>query len=142
MKQLYDEEADKGLTPADMEAYFQDFCARWGLALRFSSEGDAGAARISGRAGVQLIRIMHEAMTNVVRHSEATEVDVRATWEDGGLSVCIADNGSGFEVEKVPLDKMGIRTMRERAHLIDGDVSLASEPGNGTRVSIFIPNVV
>lgn len=142
VRQLYGGEIDKGLTSDDMKAYFQDFCTRWGLELGYESEGETDSSKVSGRVGVQLIRIMNEAMTNVVRHSGATRVDVRTNWEDEGLSVCIADDGAGFETGKVPADRMGIRTMRERAHLIDGDILVISEPGKGTRVNIFIPNLL
>ncbi len=82
-----------------------------------------------------------EALTNVEKHSNATRVSVRAETVDGGISIVISDDGTGFVVaESLHLPgHLGLIAMRERAHLAGGWCRLDSEPGAGTRVSFWIP---
>ena len=82
-----------------------------------------------------------EALSNVEKHSNATRVSVRAETMDGGISVVIADDGTGFVVaESLYLPgHLGLIAMRERAHLAGGWCRLDSEPGTGTRISFWIP---
>ena len=82
-----------------------------------------------------------EALSNVEKHSNATRVSVRAETVDGGISIVISDDGTGFVVaESLHLPgHLGLIAMRERAHLAGGWCRLDSEPGAGTRVSFWIP---
>jgi len=82
-----------------------------------------------------------EALSNVEKHSNATRVSVRAETVDGGISIAISDDGTGFVVaESLHLPgHLGLIAMRERAHLAGGWCRLDSEPGAGTRVNFWIP---
>ena len=82
-----------------------------------------------------------EALNNVEKHSSATRVEVRAELVDGGVSVLISDDGTGFVVEEslyLP-GHLGLIAMRERAQLAGGRYRLDSEPGTGTRIAFWIP---
>ncbi|HET6848938.1 MAG TPA: GAF domain-containing sensor histidine kinase [Gaiellales bacterium] len=85
-----------------------------------------------------LYRLVQEALTNVVKHADATEVSVAVSREDGRLEVNVEDNGSGIDQE-LPSSGYGLMGMRERAALVGGTIEIASEPGRGTRVSASIP---
>ena len=88
-----------------------------------------------------VFRNISEALSNVEKHSNATRVTVRAESLHGGVSVVVADNGSGFVVAEsvhVP-GHLGLVAMRERAQLAGGWYRLDSEPGTGTRVSFWVP---
>lgn len=92
-----------------------------------------------------LLRIIQEALTNAAKHSEASHIDVTlARTGDGGAHCVVTDNGCGFDEDAVLKDPgsaqgFGLRTMQDRALSAGGDVQIESEPGDGTRISVYIP---
>jgi signal transduction histidine kinase len=90
--------------------------------------------------GVTLYRIAKEALANVVRHAEATEVAVSLSIENGAAVLEIVDNGKGMSREPTATSQsLGLLGMRERAELLGGSVSIASDAGAGTRVRAILP---
>ena len=85
-------------------------------------------------------RIFQETLTNVIRHANATRVEVRL-YESGNFLVLeVKDNGRGIsEVEIRNTKSIGLIGMRERAALLGGEVRLRGKPGNGTEVSVRVP---
>ena len=88
-----------------------------------------------------ILRIVGEALSNAARHAEASTVDISLDHRSGRLRVAVSDDGRGFdaEAERLAARGFGLRTMRERANLVGGDVRFVSEPGRGTRVEIAMP---
>jgi signal transduction histidine kinase len=88
-----------------------------------------------------LLRILHEAMINAIRHGSARQILVCLTDEEGSHSMKISDDGSGFDVSAaVNAGKgLGLTSMRERAQLLGGSLSIASKPGAGTVVEVGLP---
>lgn len=99
--------------------------------------------RLSFKAeSINLFRIVQEALTNAVRHSEATVIDVDLRCKKKILQVSIQDNGRGFETggkKKTSSSGLGLSTMRERAKLLGGELKIESTPGKGTRIFLEIP---
>lgn len=87
--------------------------------------------------GGELLRVVQEALTNVRRHSEADRVTVSLSATGDQLRIEVSDNGRGFDPENVEFG-VGLRSMRERAGVLDGELRVESEPGNGTRVRLSI----
>lgn len=87
---------------------------------------------------VTLFRIVQEALNNIRKHANASQVKVHLC-NGNGISLSIEDDGCGFDLETMPARGFGITTMRERAHLISGTCSIESQPGNGTRIKIWVP---
>ncbi len=85
--------------------------------------------------GGELLRVVQEALTNVRRHSEADRVTVSLSATGDQLRIEVSDNGRGFDPENVEFG-VGLRSMRERAGVLDGELRVESEPGNGTRVRL------
>ncbi len=90
-----------------------------------------------------LFRIAQEALSNVVRHSGATRVEVRLTHSPENVSLSVEDNGEGFDVEESLSNNQarpcwGLLGMIERATLAGGICRITSEPGKGTRVVVDI----
>ena len=87
-----------------------------------------------------MFRVIQESLTNIAKHAEATKVLVRARREEGGIHLIIEDNGQGFTVggPRKP-GSYGLVGLRERALLLDGEVSVASDPGHGTRIDMRLP---
>ena len=87
-----------------------------------------------------VFRILQEAMTNVLRHSQATKVNVIIEEEDGELVVEIRDNGRGItESEKLGARSLGLLGMRERANSIGGRIDITGAIGRGTKLIIRLP---
>jgi len=91
-------------------------------------------------ARYHLLKIVHEAVANALRHAGAGRVEVRAGGDAGGLRVEVRDDGCGFEPARGEwlAGHFGIRGMRERAQRIGADLLIDSSPGRGTRLSIAL----
>jgi signal transduction histidine kinase len=85
---------------------------------------------------IALYRIAQEALNNIAKHSEATQVAVNLQSDSDKVLLIVKDDGRGFDQNKVTDEKLGIQIMTERAHEIDARFDLNSTPGEGTQVSI------
>jgi signal transduction histidine kinase len=85
----------------------------------------------------QLLAVAQEALTNTLRHAEATEVIVLLKREDGGLTLAVTDNGIGFD-PSAPSFGLGLASIRERAEAIGGQVEITSAPLQGTTIMVTI----
>jgi signal transduction histidine kinase len=87
-----------------------------------------------------LFRIAQEALRNVVRHAGASAVEVSIAPMDGGLQLAVSDNGAGFDSARdAGRHSLGHASMRERVHLLGGEVDIESTPGHGTTVIAWVP---
>lgn len=127
-----------GLTPA-LEWLAEDFTARTGVACRVSVVSED--IEVPDRLATAIFRIVQEALTNVWRHAEATQVEIQVeSSRDASMVVTVHDDGVGVASESLDKPKsFGIRGMRERAALFGGLVQLQSLPGKGTTVRISFP---
>ena len=132
---------DLGLLPA-LIWQFDRYAALCGIKVQFKHFGVEGR-RFSPEIETAAYRIVQEAMTNVLRHSRAKEVNV-TVWiseQNQTLAIQIADDGVGFDVEaSFQSDKSsGLSGMRERAALLGGRFLVQSVPGEGTSVTAELP---
>ena len=81
-----------------------------------------------------LFRIAQEALSNIARHSQATQVEVELAYDQRNVSLTISDNGIGFDVASVEGTGVGLRSMRERIEALGGDFRVVSKQGQGTRL--------
>ena len=85
-------------------------------------------------------RIIQEALTNIAKHAQATEVTIFLEGREKTLRGGVEDNGSGFEPENIDQAKhMGIYGMRERIQLLGGSFHIDSDKGIGAMISFEIP---
>lgn len=96
---------------------------------------------LPARAESELLRIAQEAVTNAVRHSSASTVEITLQFTRRRVEMTIADNGCGFagEAPSVADGHFGITGMSERAQQIGGGVTVTSKQGEGTRVRVEVP---
>lgn len=112
------------------------------LKISFKSRNIRGL-RIEGEE-VNVYRIVQEAMNNILKHANATEVNVLMKKNKNKLNITIQDNGNGFDKKikkksNIQARGIGLSVMRERAKLLGGTVNIDSKPGQGTSVIIDIP---
>jgi signal transduction histidine kinase len=86
-----------------------------------------------------LLRIAREAVTNSLLHGQASRLQLRLRFEPGRIQLTAADNGRGFDPESRAGAHFGLQNMRERAAAIGGELTLRSEPGEGTEVMVEAP---
>jgi signal transduction histidine kinase len=120
-----------------MARYVDDFGDRFGLRAEFECEGEL--PHLTPRAEAELLRIAQEALNNVVRHADATVVRVRAGIVDSQIELLVGDNGIGFEPSEMKDGCFGLASMRERAEIIGGELTIDSRPQDGTRILIRVP---
>jgi two-component system, NarL family, nitrate/nitrite sensor histidine kinase NarX len=127
---------------AVLTEYLIRFQRQWGIRTELHLEGTAQQLRtlpITPTAEIQLLRILQEGLTNVRRHSNASNVKVTISNNEGWLKVLIQDNGVGFNPENINEDRLGLRIMRERAASAGGTISISSIVDVGTEIEIQIP---
>jgi PAS domain S-box-containing protein len=128
-----------GLLPA-LEAFVQSFGGQSGLAVHFVT-ARLPQCRLSSAAETALYRIAQEALTNVARHAEASEVSVILEQQAGTIVLIVEDNGVGFDVNQAAgRDALGLAGIRERAEMLGGQVTLESRPGAGTSMFVRVPS--
>jgi signal transduction histidine kinase len=94
--------------------------------------------RLTGEVGVELLRVLQEALANTRRHSGARSVEVKLRMEDQEVLAEVTDDGRGFDPASVQTG-VGLSAMRERIEGLGGKIEFSSRPGEGTRVEIRIP---
>lgn len=97
-------------------------------------------AKLGLEPSIAAFRIFQEVLTNVVRHSHATRVDICLGVSKDRLSLEVADNGVGISASEVDRKQsLGLLGMRERALLVGGEIRISGAPGQGTKVIMSIP---
>jgi PAS domain S-box-containing protein len=86
-----------------------------------------------------LYRIAQEALHNIVKHAQASRVELQLAWHEDHLELCIQDNGQGFDPTSSFPGHLGLRSMRERANRIGGKLDLHSTAGGGTLIRACVP---
>ena len=127
---------DLGLVPA-LERVVADVRNRTGLQVDMDVNLPNGR-RLPGPIETVAYRVVQEALTNVVRHADATFVHVVLEMEAVILRVAVKDDGRGFSVVE-QRSQLGLVGIQERAELVDGSVEITSAPGAGTCIELEVP---
>ncbi|HSR47172.1 MAG TPA: sensor histidine kinase [Anaerolineales bacterium] len=133
---------DLGL-PATLRWYAGEIQARTPLKVSVEVFGEPRA--LPGAVSTALFRIAQEALTNVVRHAQANEAQVRLRFADDHLDLLISDDGRGFDPRPIPgreRPAFGLLGIEERATLLGGKARIRSRPEAGTQVEVSLPYVV
>jgi two-component system, NarL family, sensor histidine kinase LiaS len=93
---------------------------------------------ISKAAEEHLFRIVQEALSNILRHAEASRVKITLTERENDIYLYISDNGKGFDPSKEKITSYGLKTMRERCEEIGGTFNIRSKEKEGTYIDIRI----
>jgi signal transduction histidine kinase len=95
---------------------------------------------LSPEMALCVFRIAQEALQNAVKHAQASEIEIALEPSGQGLLLTVRDDGVGFDLAEVT-DRfsLGLSSMRERAALVGGDLTINSRPGSGTTVTLTVP---
>lgn len=128
---------DLGLLTA-IESQAEDFQSRTGIACELRLPGSE--LRLDKQKSLAIFRIVQEALTNVARHSGATQAEIVLTQQGGELLLEVHDNGKGFDQREVSRRRsLGITGVRERVQMLGGTFEIYSVPGQGTTLRVLIP---
>lgn len=120
--------------------YIEDYARRSNI--RVFLKGKEEKYRFPIEIEVNLYRIIQEALTNIVKHANASEVIIFLSRKYSTVILSIKDNGRGFDTNKFlssPHQGTGIFNMNERVNLLGGSFEIISKPGKGTRINVKIP---
>ena len=105
--------------------------------LPIAHDLDPHLPALDSQAELVVYRIAQEAITNAVRHANATRVNLLVDCDDDGVTLRVSDDGSGFGPRAGPMN--GIRGMHERALLVGGTLRVEERPGGGVEVALHVP---
>ena len=115
------------------------------LTLKIKTNHPGGdISRQDGKVEAAIFAIVQETVNNAIKHANAKNILVELLETPTAVYTIIADDGQGFDVEKVMANyehrgSLGMINIRERTELIGGELNIRSTPGKGTRFTIFVP---
>jgi two-component system sensor histidine kinase DegS len=92
-----------------------------------------------------IFRVIQEACCNILKHANASLIDINILYEKDMIKVTVKDDGAGFNTEKLHLNNpeqissFGLSIMKERISLLSGSLEIQSEKGKGTTITISVP---
>ena len=127
---------DLGLSEA-IEWQVKEFKGRTGIHCHFYNE--MNGFELDLERSTTVFRIFQETLTNIARHSKATDVDVKLYTNEENINLQVRDNGCGITADQIQnLRSLGLLGMRERAMVWGGNVQIKGIPKVGTTVTINI----
>jgi signal transduction histidine kinase len=134
---------DMGLVQTIFQ-YCEEFSERTGLEIEFSCAG-LEATELDSDTEINVYRLIQEGLNNIKKHAEARRAAVKLVRAFPNIILRIEDDGRGFDVHArrmaSPNEKrMGLQSMEERVHLLQGKMEIQSRPMQGTKIIIRIPS--
>ena len=132
---------DLGLSAA-LRWYSTKLQAHSSLHIRVDIHGEE--CDLDDAMKITIFRIIQESLNNVIKHAQATNVNIHVHFEEKDVRISVFDNGVGFDRDQVQQRRtnrpsLGLAGMEERAALLGGTVTVQSRPGYGTEVEALIP---
>jgi PAS domain S-box-containing protein len=136
---LHPSTLELGLAPA-IEWLLRQMEERGAIRYRLTVNSEAPDLGLDQRQTSAIFRVLQESLSNIVRHAQASVVDVALAQEHGHLHLRISDNGVGMR----PDDDgkrcaFGLKSIRERVQALGGEMQIDSQPGQGTALEIHVP---
>lgn len=120
----------------------QNYCREYSIRTRLpvNVEMDGKIPELSDVYSITLYRFLQEALTNVIKHSQANQVWVEITLDEQEIILTVQDNGRGFSSEDPSTGKgIGLTGLRERLMLVGGNLVITSSPAKGAIISAHLP---
>lgn len=123
---------------AALRGYLDTYAEQYGLSIELTVAAGLDDP-FTPEAGVQVLRVIQEALTNARQHGHARRVNVSVGRENGGARILVADDGCGFDPGAAGDGHYGLAIMRERMAQVGGRLAVDSRPGAGARVALDAP---
>ncbi len=107
--------------------------------IKFSCSGEPIRLKLETERNVLLIA--KESTFNAIRHANASEINVKLSFENAHLELSICDDGCGFNPNEGAINRFGVQGMYERASRLGGKITVESAVGNGTKISLILPTL-
>jgi two-component system, NarL family, nitrate/nitrite sensor histidine kinase NarX len=121
---------------AALQETIAEFSAKLGFPIRLANT--LAGIVLSGNEEMHVIRVIREALSNIERHAGATTASVDIEVNDGHeVSVCIADNGRGFDPAGIPAQHFGTSIMNDRSMILGGTLHIVSNASQGSRITLL-----
>ena len=126
-----------GIVPA-LQRLVKECSSRYAIPITFSHA--AAPDHLPPEAALCIFRLVEESLTNIGKHSQATQAQVDLTIDESGSRLKIADQGVGFDPAILETRAgLGFVSMRERLRLVQGTIRIESAPSKGTRIDVWVP---
>ena len=127
----------------EIEIYCEEFSEKTGLEIDFQSAG-MHTLKLADDTKIHLYRLIQEGLNNIRKHADAGQVTIKLVGVSPNIILRIEDDGKGFDVKarELALDnekRMGLRSMRERVNLLQGQMTIQSRQMKGTKIFIKLP---
>jgi signal transduction histidine kinase len=121
-----------------MKLFCKEFAAQQVMEVQFDASGVPGD--LPSSLALSLFRVLQEALHNSAKHSGVRECQVRLWQAHACVHLAVSDCGAGFDVLAAREGGgIGLITMQERVDLVDGELTIQSEPGSGTTIHVWVP---
>jgi two-component system sensor histidine kinase DegS len=127
---------DLGLIPT-LRHYFEAFKEQNDLEVHFSATGTE--RRLDSYLEIMIFRALQELVSNAARHSEANTIKAHIDTSEERVAVDVEDDGKGFNVDQALEGSMGIKVIKERVDILEGEFNIDTAVGQGTRIGFSIP---
>ena len=118
-----------------LKDFFEEFSNRTGLSIDYQGEEIPG---LPDEIGISLYRFVQESFTNIIKHAQATKVDVRLHYRKKLVTLSVIDNGRGMD-DAARSGGIGLIGIKERFNLLGGSVQIHSYKGQGIRQTVRVP---
>ena len=115
----------------------ENFRQQHGIKIKFSNRQIP--KRFPDNVALSLYRVAQECLRNVAKHSEAQVVRIELIGSRKEIRLRVCDSGKGFDPGSAAGKGLGLISMRERMHLVGGEIFIQSEPSHGTRIEARVP---
>lgn len=119
-----------------IETYTRQFSGDGVPEFRISM--DVSEAAIPEETKMHLYRIVQETVHNVIAHAEASHCFISMRQNSGRIELSIRDNGRGFDAQQRQGHGLGMTSIADRVNIMDGELEIDTQPGEGTRVTISL----
>ncbi|MEP7257150.1 MAG: ATP-binding protein, partial [Flavitalea sp.] len=107
------------------------------IKIKLTTKG-VGKVYIDGNIKLMVFRIVQEQLNNILKHSKASEAEIKLVVSKENLNITVTDNGIGFDTRK-KIRGIGLTNITSRAEVHNGQVKVISSPGHGCTLKIIIP---
>jgi PAS domain S-box-containing protein len=123
---------------AALRSYASEFSTLTGITILFRAEGSFERLPVS--VALCLYRIAQEALQNVLKHARVDHAELAITGSSGSVSLTVSDEGAGIDALRASMPQgLGLVNIKERTRLVNGTLSITSQPNQGTTLNVMVP---